>query len=589
MQLNFRAMAALCSVAVSLSSGCESAPADSSSGGISPIFTEGNHGESLIEPYSPTEEDITPAQLADCTIELSAQSAKITGSGAVCDGDTVKIQCGGAYRLSGSGTLPVMIECDEAISLILDGAELNAPIRSTGAAQIMLTLADNSINTVNTNASAGIIGAGDITVNGTGQLNITAENGIYSDGAVKLCGGTVELMAEASGISCGGYVICAGATLGIRSGSDAITTSDSYISITDGSIAITSDGNGLRAPEAVFVSGGETELDCGGGSSAVMFIESGGKYPYGRHGGFFTDGTEEFDFDELSSGDSALPDSKKGISCGGIIRIDNGTVKIDSADDAISSSGNIILNGGELTVSSGDDAFHSDSIINVTSGSINVLNSYTAMEALAVDIGGGELRLSSCRDGIKTAGGNDMSFYHGDNDSSEHYVSISGGNTVIEAGGDGIDAGGTAAMSGGSMTIYSAAGKSFGSLDYSDSFALSGGTLAAFGSDGFTRAPSMVSGVCLSVMAEIPSGAKVRIESGSGDILFSTVLPKACSTVIFSSEELISGEEYRIYADEAEITSLTASQGVCGDGPSSRGGTHDNISNGTGNSSGIVA
>ncbi len=589
MQLNFRAMAALCSVAVSLSSGCESAPADSSSGGVSPIFSGGNHGESLIEPYAPTADDISPAELADCTIELNAQSAEITGRGAVCDGDTVKIQGGGAYRLSGSGALPVIIECDEDISLILDGAELAAPIRSTGAAQVKLTLADNSINTVNTNASAGISGTGDITVNGTGQLNVTAENGICSDGAVKLCGGTVELMTDASGIICNGYIICAGTSLGIRSGADALITSDSYISITDGVVDITSDGNGMYASEALFISGGETELNCGGGSSAVMFIESGTKYPYGRHGGFSTDGTEEFDFDELSSSDSASPYSKKGISCGGTIRINNGTVKIDSADDAISSSGNIILNGGELSVSSGDDAFHSDSIINVTSGSINVLSSYTAMEALAVDIGGGELNLSSCRDGIKTAGGNDMSFYHGDNDSSEHYVSISGGSTVIDAGGDGIDAGGTAAMSGGSVTIYSASDRRFGSLDYSDSFALSGGTLTAFGSDGFTRAPSMVSGVCLSVMAEIPSGAAVRIESSSGDVLFSTVLPKACSTVIFSSEELKSGEVYRIYADETEITSLTASQGVCGDGPSSRGGTHDNISNGTGNSSGIVA
>lgn len=533
MELNFRAMAALCSVAVSLSSGCESAPADGSSGGVSPLFSSGTgSSESVLMPYAPTEEDFAPVQLADCSIELHGDSVSISGSGARAESGAVRITDGGSYRISGSGSQRILLEGDEDVSIILDGASLQAPIECTGTARMKLTLAENSDNTLNASGAAGISSGGDITVNGSGSLYIAADSGIFSDGVVKLCGGSIEVAA---------------------------------------------DGNGIHAMQAVCISGGEVILNSGGGSSAVMFIESGGRYPGGRHGGFYTDGTQEYDFDELTSGDNTIAFSKKGILSGGAVLINGGSTDIDSADDGISARGDVLINGGIIAASSGDDAVHADGCISVTDGTVEVLKSYTALDSLTADISGGELRLTSYRDGIKTAGGNDMGFFPSDSENADHYVSISGGRLTIDAGGDGIDAGGTAAISGGEVTIFTSSDKRFGSLSYADSFALSGGMLAAFGSDGLTRAPSIVSGICLSLNVPLPADKQISIADSSGDVLFSGTLPRACATAVFSCEQLAAGREYLILADGTEIACVTAKEGLCGDGPTSRGGSYSEL------------
>ncbi len=581
MNLNFRAVAALCSVAVSFGTGCSGDGGDNQSGGVSPLFSSGGSGGSVIQPYEPTAEDSTPVLSADCTVVLAEDSVKISGKGASVEGSTVTITEGGSYRLIGSGPQRILLDADADISLILDGVEIltheGAPIESRGAANVKLTLADKSENTLGTEGFAGILSIGDITVNGTGSLYVRAENGVSSEGAVKLCGGGLEFSAEGIGIIGGEYILCHGSAVGVNSGGEGFSSSAGYVSVMSGTLNIVSGGSGMSATQAVFVSGGETSLRCGGGSSAVMFMESGEKYPYGRHGGFSTESGKEFDFGTLASGDGTAPIEKKGISSGGDILISGGGIRIDSADDSISARGNVAIDGGSFDISSGDDAIRAEGNISVTGGTVEVSRSYTALESLSVDILGGELKLSSCRDGIKAAGGNDIGFYSSDSDKSGHYVSISGGSVTIDAGGDGIDAGGTAAISGGEVTVFSAADKCFGSLCYGDSFALSGGTLAAFGSDGLTKAPSMVSGLCLSVAAEIPAGSAVTVTDESGGVLFETVLPKPCTTVIFSSEALVQGEEYSICADGTMIKTVTAAQGLSGDGPSGRGGSSNEL------------
>lgn len=566
MSLNFRAMAALCSVAVSLSSGCESAQlADSgSSGQLSPLFSsEATSVQDSIQPCIPSEDDLVQAELADCTILLSADSVMISGEGAsVRDGDIV-ISGGGAYRLSGSGDQRIVLENSDDVSLILDGVQLNAPIESSSEAQLKLTLAENSDNTLNAlYAIAGISSSGDIVVNGSGRLFVSGDSAIRSDGVVKLCGGDIELSARSNGIIGDG------------------------VSVSAGTVDIISDGNGISAAAAVYISGGEVKLSCGGGSSAVLMMESGGKYPYGRHGGFCTDGSREYDFDDLVSGDNTSPVSKKGIFSRGVVQIDGGMLDIDSADDSISAHGDIRIGSGELRIASGDDGIRSDGAVYITDGILNVIKSYTAIESISVDIGGGELRLTSYRDGIKAAGGNDIGFSGSDTESSDRYVSISGGSVIIDSGGDGIDTGGTAAMSGGEVTIFSENNVRYGSLDYDDSFALGGGTLAAFGSSGLTKAPSLVVGPCLSVLAEIAADTNVKITDSSGGVLFETVLPKPCSTVIFSCEALKKGGVYSVFAGETMVALVTALQGVSGDGPNGRGGVVDDMTES--NTSGVV-
>ncbi len=587
MNLNFRAMAALCSVAVSLSSGCESVGTDSSSGGVSPLFSSGNSGSNITEPYAPTETDFVPSDTAGCTIRLSENGVGIDGVGAQAQGDSVLISSGGVYRLTGSGEQRIVLDCNEDVSLILQDARLASPIESN-CPLLTVTLADDTNNSVIvSDDETGITSHGDILINGNGYLSVNAGSGIRADGDVKLCGGKIELITDGDGI-CGGNIISADTSLEMICSGNGLNAENGYVSISGDIIDITSAENGILATDAVFISGGETDISCGGGSSAVVFIEADDRYPYGRHGGFFTDGTQEFDFSKLTSADKISPVSKKGISSGGYLRINGGRISIDSADDSISAHGDILIDGGDTVLSSGDDAVHAYGNLTINSGSVSVGKCYTGIECLSLDINGGTAHIRSTRDGVKTAGGNDMDFIGSDNDRSHHYVSISGGELTIEADGDGIDAGGTAAISGGAVLIFSATDDDFGSLDYSDSFALSGGTFAAFGSDEATKAPSIVSGICISLDVQLSAGSTVEITDG-GNVLFTATLPTEAHSLIFSSEELAKGTKYHVTANGEEIYSLTATQGICGNGPRGRGGNTADMPDGTGTASGIVA
>lgn len=105
-------------------------------------------------------------------------------------------------------------------------------------------------------------------------------------------------------------------------------------------------------------------------------------------------------------------------------------------------------------------------------------------------------------------------------------------------------------MSGGTLVVFGPTSNRDGALDYDISFAMCGGTLIALGSRGMAQAPSTLSQPCLSVYNKVGAGSTIEVRNADGADIISTVTPKDCESLIFSTKDFLPGSSYSIYADD---------------------------------------
>ena len=182
MNLNFRTLAALCSVAVSLNSGCNNIEDRSSqgTGAVSPLLSS-DMQEAGIAPACAEDADFTPATHPGCTISFYEDSIGIRGEGAEVSGSSAVISTGGVYSVSGEcSDGQLVIDCAEPVSLIVEGLTLSsvagAVIECTEKATL-LTLSISDENYIS--GEVGILSGADVTINGTGSLEISGENASF--------------------------------------------------------------------------------------------------------------------------------------------------------------------------------------------------------------------------------------------------------------------------------------------------------------------------------------------------------------------------------------------------------------------------
>lgn len=596
MRPSFKALAALCSLAISVNTGCSGKPASSgestAEGGSSAPLTDSsvtvedvNSKPAEIKKVS--EKDLTPATLSDSTITFSESGAEIMGNGASANGSVVTISMPGTYSISGScsdGQLIINCGGDDDVYLILNNIELictNGPaILCENAGKLTVTLAEDSVNSLSDGAGyttesgedtgAALFSRDTLVINGTGALNV---NGVYKDGikskdGLKLCGGTISVTSAEDGIIGKDYLLAAAGEVTVNSGLDALKSTNStetdkgYVSVTGGSYRLICGNDGIQAETSLNISGGDIDIVSGGGSSTVEYQQNDNGGMIGGRWGNFSDMDGSFDFGGMTDGSGSSADSMKGLKAGGSVIISGGSVTADCADDAIHSNGSVTIDGGSFTLSSGDDGIHSDTVLSVADGEINIITSYEGLEGNAVELNGGTICLTAFDDGINASG---------TQNSEDSYISISGGSITVNAGGDGVDSNGTVSMSGGTLVVFGPTNSGNGALDYESSFAMSGGTLIALGSKGMAQAPSTLSQPCLSVYGNAGAGSTIEVRNSDGEAIISTVTPKACQSLIFSTGEFVSGQTYSVYADEELIAEVTATDGVSGGGASGNG------------------
>lgn len=272
-----------------------------------------------------------------------------------------------------------------------------------------------------------------------------------------------------------------------------------------------------------------------------------------------------------SSGNSSKKSySTKGIKAESEINISGAAINISSTDDGILANsdsgvletgedgkGIISISGGTITISTGDDGIHADKELNITDGYINVLTSYEGLEAITINISGGQSFVYAADDGINACTGDGT---------STPLINITGGYVDVTTGSgdtDGIDSNGNYTQSGGMVLVKggSSSGQVSGSIDVDGNITITGGTCVALG--GICETP--VNSVNAYVFSSVSFNAgSYSVKDSSGNEIISFTLNNSYSNGWICTSALTTNTEYTLYCDGSSLTNWTQSAGTMG-------------------------
>lgn len=272
-----------------------------------------------------------------------------------------------------------------------------------------------------------------------------------------------------------------------------------------------------------------------------------------------------------SSGNSSKKSySTKGIKAESEINISGTAINISSTDDGIHANsdsgvletgedgkGIISISGGTITISTGDDGIHADKELNITDGYINVLTSYEGLEAITINISGGQSFVYATDDGINACTGDGT---------STPLINITGGYVDVTTGSgdtDGIDSNGSYTQSGGMVLVKggSSSGQVSGSIDVDGNITITGGTCVALGGICETPVNSVNAYVFSSVSFNTGSYC---VKDSSGNEIISFTLNNSYSNGWICTSALTTNTEYTLYCDGSSLTNWTQSAGTMG-------------------------
>jgi hypothetical protein len=247
-----------------------------------------------------------------------------------------------------------------------------------------------------------------------------------------------------------------------------------------------------------------------------------------------------------------------------------GNLTINSDEDALVSKDDLEIANGNITISCSDDAIRGNDSVKISGGNVVVERSKEGIESEVVAIVGGNISVTATDDGINVADKN--------GEGNPLSLTISGGTTYVNAGGDGLDSNGSIYISGGTTYVDGPLNDGNGPLDYEEKMEVTGGTLIAVGSSGMAMNAS--SSTQASVLVGLNGSASGELSIGS----LSYSPKKAYSSVYITSPELKIGETYDLKAGSS-TTSVTISDNITNvnisgmgmmggghGGPSGRGG-----------------
>ncbi len=160
-------------------------------------------------------------------------------------------------------------------------------------------------------------------------------------------------------------------------------------------------------------------------------------------------------------------------------------------------------------------------------------------------------------------------------ETGDYYLYINGGYVYVDANGDGIDVNGTIEMTDGLVIVNGPTENMNAALDYQGTFTISGGTLVAAGSAGMAQGFSETStqnSVLVNFDTTLAAGTVINIQNANGVNMLTFVPTKSYQSVVFSSPEMKTGEEYIIYT--AGSVSGDAPDGLATSGSYSPGIQH---------------
>lgn len=488
-------------------------------------------------------------------IDLSAPKE---ADGVKVSGSTVTITEAGTYVLSGTltdGQIIIDAGDEDDVRLVLENASITctttAPIYAKNADKVIISLPENTESTVtdtvtgtdgNDALTAAIFAKCDLSVNGTGTLNVNANanDGITSEDKLKITGGVLNITSADDGLVGKDAVLIKDGTVHITASGDGIKSTKSeadkgYVYIGGGTVNITAEQDGIQAETSVLISAGEVNVTAGGGANGEQ-----------KTGNAMFDGAQSTTTDETLS--------TKGIKAEAALDITGGTVTVDSADDGL----------------------HTDNTLTIEDGTIVVEESCEGLEAIDLTINGGTIDVTASDDGLNAAG---SAVDGGFGTVGADTLTVNGGTLTVNASGDGLDSNGALTINGGTVYVSGPTGDGNGTFDCDGVFTINGGVVLGTGSSGMLKTPTTDSKQnTISVSCTGSAGDTVEVRGADGNTLVSAVAPKNFTNVTFSTPDITEGETYTVYVNGTEAASETCSGVVSGaTGMGSFGGGSGNM------------
>ncbi|NCB32779.1 MAG: carbohydrate-binding domain-containing protein [Erysipelotrichia bacterium] len=436
-----------------------------------------------------SEDSIESFDTASSTIiNMTGTSADINGSGAELKDDRITITKAGTYVLNGTFSGSVEVNCTGSgtVRVVLNGVS----IIGTGSSAIIVYQADKTIitsaegtdNTLSDTSepsddeeiTASVFSHDDLVINGSGKLNITANqnDGITSNDALKIINANITVNAADDGIIGKDYLYAENSVLDISCTGDGLKSSNDtdensgIALINGGEVSIEADDDGIQTVSAAVIMAGSVTITSGGGYQNASTIDN--KMFIGEfHSGTMAEGVinrdearpsqgapensdDRLSADDLqnsmtrpdmnsnSSDDQSSADSSASIQTPPDMsaneqnsdnRVSDPSIQTSTTADSeakskgITSDKMIEIDGGTVTVNSASDALNSAGNISVNDGTLNISAGDDGMHADdTLEISAGTVTLSESYEGLEAT-----------------YINLIGGEIAITSSDDGIN------------------------------------------------------------------------------------------------------------------------------------------------------
>ena len=473
-------------------------------------------------------------------ITLSDEDTKIKGGGVTVKDQVITITNPGDYTFSGSlSDGRIVIDVSEGtVHVTLNGVDITSSERdviySKDSAEVCVIAADGTDNTLvsgtedftadeddldedgtyKNKQKAVIFTKGNLTISGTGSLNVTGNiyNGIQTKGTLALQDVQLTVNAVHHGVKSKQEMNLVSGTYAVTAGEDGFQ-SDLNITVSDGSYAIAAGDDGIHAD-------GELTVDNG----TITVSES----VEGLEGHMITINDGQIDITSSDDGINANGGSQNGFGMGGgMQQPENGDASAEPPQkpddsDAAGASGNMpqmpdrsagsmgdALSGMPQEENKNSDSEESDSLVDTT----------TTPE-----------------------------------------LTINGGSIHVNAGGDGIDSNGNITINGGTVYVDGPSSGGDSALDYGTEnggiLTINGGNVIAIGMSDMLEAvdaSSTQNSIMYVFSQTVTKGTEVTVSDSNGNTIFAYTPVKDADSVILSSADLTEGEIYTFtYGEQSE-------------------------------------
>ena len=318
-------------------------------------------------------------------ITLTGSSAQADSDAVQISGSTVTITAEGTYILTGTlenGSVIVDVSKEEKVQLVLDGVTIHsetfAAVYVRQADKVFITLAEGSTNVLSnggtftqiddSNVDAVIFSRDDLTLNGSGTLQISSPggHGIVGKDEVTITGGTYQIAAANHAISGKDSIAISGGSFALAAYKDGLHSENDdddtlgNITITGGEFVIQVYDDAIHATCQLQIDGGSFDITAAEGLEATYIRINDGVI-------------------HIQASDDGINAARKSSACVPTVEFNGGTVTIvmSAGDtDGVDSNGNIIVNGGTISVT-GNSTFDYDGAAQFNGGTIIVNGTVT--------------------------------------------------------------------------------------------------------------------------------------------------------------------------------------------------------------------